>query len=163
MYWSVAKIYPCPVHTSVPRNWANTNEKQSKQHRIAKPSQQTVGQNRKPTMKTRATEPPTCLSPSLRAVDTKTDLAMHTNSCHETCNPGVITQCQYSWRPVQVIRTTASEASVDSEIIRSRKEASILRTETFGSHLLKARANDPPHENVWIAQRRIPHSPERER
>ena len=26
MYWSVAKIYSCPVHTSVPRHWANTNE-----------------------------------------------------------------------------------------------------------------------------------------
>ena len=26
MYWSVTKIYPCPVHTSVLPNWASTNE-----------------------------------------------------------------------------------------------------------------------------------------
>ena len=43
MYWSVAKIYSCPVHTSVPRT-VPTPTKQSKQHRITKPSQQTVGQ-----------------------------------------------------------------------------------------------------------------------
>ena len=42
----------------------------------------------------------------------------------------------------------------ERELPRFRKEASILRTETFGSHTTKARANDPPHENVWIAQRK---------
>ena len=36
----------------------------------------------------------------------------------------------------------------ERELHRFRKEASILRTETFGSHSVKARANDPPHENV---------------
>ena len=36
----------------------------------------------------------------------------------------------------------------ERELPRFRKEASILRTETFGSHSVKARANDPPHENV---------------
>ena len=35
----------------------------------------------------------------------------------------------------------------ERELPRFRKEASILRTETFGSHSVKARANDPPHEN----------------
>ena len=35
----------------------------------------------------------------------------------------------------------------ERELPRFRKEASILRTETSGSHSVKARANDPPHEN----------------
>ena len=35
----------------------------------------------------------------------------------------------------------------ERELPRFRKEASILRTETFGSNYVKARANDPPHEN----------------
>ena len=40
----------------------------------------------------------------------------------------------------------------ERELPRFRKEVLILRTETFGSHSVKARANDPPHETVWIAQ-----------
>ena len=35
----------------------------------------------------------------------------------------------------------------ERELPRFRKEVLILRTETFGSHYVKARANDPPHEN----------------
>ena len=35
----------------------------------------------------------------------------------------------------------------ERELPRFRKEVLILRTETFGSHSVKARANDPPHEN----------------
>ena len=48
-----------------------------------------------------------------------------------------------------------SQGFPEKGIARFRKEASILRTETFGSHSPKARANDPPHENVWIAQRNL--------
>ena len=39
-----------------------------------------------------------------------------------------------------------SQGFPERELPRFRKEASILRTETFGSHFVKARANDSPHE-----------------
>ena len=50
MYWSVAKIYSCPVHTSVFSNWASTNETEQtapKSDNITA----NVGPIRKPTRK----------------------------------------------------------------------------------------------------------------
>ena len=93
MYWSVTKIYSCPVHTSVPRNWANTNETEQ-----TTPNSKTITANRRIKTKTdneNSSNGATNITlTSLRTEDTRTDLAMHTNSCHETCNPGVIPQCQ---------------------------------------------------------------------
>ena len=60
MYWSVAKIYPCPVHTSVLPNWASTNETEQtapKSNNITAKRRTNSKTDKK--MKTRATEPST--------------------------------------------------------------------------------------------------------
>ena len=94
-------------------------------------------------MKPRATELPTHHRPSLRTVDTRTDLAMHTNTCHETCNPGgshsarnCVHQGQGQAKRVSTLKCSASErkprSSAQKRLDRTtqRHGQMILRTKS---------------------------------
>ena len=96
--------------------------------------------------------------PSISGLTTgkETQHEVHSHQQNQPCNTNVAVHLDQTGREAEHPGPNdASQGFPERELPRFRKEASILRTETFGSHSSKARANDPPHENVWA--KKIPH------
>ena len=94
--------------------------------------------------------------PSISGLTTEreTQHEVQSHQQYQPCNTNVVVHLDQTGRNAEHPGPNdASQRFPERELPRFRKEASILRTKTFGSHSSKARANDPPHENVWIAQR----------